>query len=214
MKAALYAWVSTGEQNAQTQLRALRDDCLARGWDIYHEYVDEGIWGAAPVRPQLDLMMENAKYKWFKAVLVWKFDRLFRSVPHMLTTLDRFYCLDIDFVSVTEAIDTSSPMGKMVFTLLAAVGEFERDLIRERTRAGMNRAKAEGKRIGRPRSPVDVERAIDLWNGGKGLSYRKIADELGSSPTVVFEALSQAVLKRSETLLERGKGGLRGHSNR
>ena len=203
MKAAIYARVSTGEQNSETQLTALRHYCQGRGWEIHNEYVDEGISGSTPFRPQLDLMMQHARYGWFKVLLVWKFDRLFRSVPHMLEALDRLRTLEIDFVSMTENIDTSTAAGKMTFTFLAAVAEFEQSLIRERTLAGMARAKAEGKQIGRPRVEVDVTRAVELWKDGKGLSVRKIAAELGCRPTTVFAAIKKGVLKIDKPLIER-----------
>lgn len=203
MKAALYARVSTGEQNTDTQLNALRSYCQNRGWTVVHEYIDEGVSGATAQRPQLDEMMRGAGTKAFGAVLVWKFDRLFRSVPHMLEALDRFRAMGIEFVSITEAIDTSTPMGKMVFTLLAAVAEFERDLIRERTKAGMDRARSEGKRIGRPPVNIDVQRVAALWDGGKGMSLRRIGVELGCSAASVFNALRYGVLKPAQPLSKR-----------
>jgi DNA invertase Pin-like site-specific DNA recombinase len=206
MKAAIYARVSTDEQNVETQLQALRHYCQARGWEILNEYVDEGVSGSIADRAQLNLMMQHAANRWFKVVLVWKFDRLFRSVAHMLDALDRFRTLGIDFVSMTEAVDTSTPMGKMVFTFLAGIAEFERALIQERTRAGIARARAEGKQIGRPRVEINVNRALALWNGGHGLSYRKLALELGCSPTAAFTALKQAVLKQTNGVYEQPKG--------
>ena len=195
MKVCIYARVSTNEQNVETQLQALRQYAKARGWEVLNEYVDEGISGSEARRPALDLMMQHARYKWFKVLLVWKFDRLFRSVPHMLEALDRLRTLDIDFVSMTESIDTSSAMGKMVFTFLAAVGEFEQSLTRERTVAGMARARSEGKRIGRPHVHVDIEEAKKLWAEGKGLSIRKIAEKMNQRPTTVYMALHAPVQK-------------------
>jgi DNA invertase Pin-like site-specific DNA recombinase len=203
MKVFLYARVSTGEQNTDTQLLAQRAYCKNRGWDVSQEYVDQGVCGATSQRPQLDLMMRSLKG--VGAVVVWKFDRLFRSVPHMLEALERFRILGIEFVSITEAVDTSTAMGKMVFTLLAAVAEFERDLVRERTRAGLDRARAEGKHVGRPRVLIDVQRVAELWNNGKGMSYRGIAEKLGYRPTSVFNALKDTVLKSKGTLSEQNK---------
>jgi DNA invertase Pin-like site-specific DNA recombinase len=202
MKVAIYARVSTLEQDSGMQVAALREYCARRGWVIYREYIDQGQSGAAAARPALDELMRDAGAHKFSGVLVWKFDRLFRSVQHMLEALDRFRTLGVDFASITEAIDTTTSLGKMVFVFLAAYAEFERDLIRERTLAGMARAKANGKRIGRPRVYVDRERAAKLWNGGNGLSYRKIASELGVSPTKVFEVLQEGVLKLTHPLTE------------
>jgi DNA invertase Pin-like site-specific DNA recombinase len=190
MKIALYARVSTTEQNTDTQTAALSEYCGRRGWTVAGEYVDAGQGGATVQRPELDRLMRDAVARKFDAVLVWKFDRLFRSVAHMLEALERFRSLGVDFVSLTESIDTTSPIGKMVFTLLAAVAEFERDLIRERTKAGMARARAEGKRIGRPRVLVDIAEAQALWKGGEGLSYRKIAKRMQCSATKIFRALN------------------------
>jgi DNA invertase Pin-like site-specific DNA recombinase len=155
MKVAVYCRVSTGEQSAEAQLKALRQYCAAQGWEVHREYVDVSP-GAMATRPELDQLMADALKGRFKAVVVWKFDRFFRSVWHMLAALQQFRVLGIDFVSMTEAIDTSTPAGKMVFTMLAAVAELEKDLIRERTKLGMARARAAGKRIGRPQVQVDV----------------------------------------------------------
>lgn len=191
MRIALYARVSTAEQNTDTQTAALRDYCQRRGWVVSGEYIDAGLGGATIQRPDLDRLMLDAKARKFNAVLVWKFDRLFRSVPHMLEALERFRSMGIDFVSLTESIDTTSPMGKMVFTLLAAVAEFERDLIRERTKAGMARARAQGKHIGRPRLALDVAELEKLWKDGDGMSFRAIAAKLGCSPAKICRAMQK-----------------------
>jgi DNA invertase Pin-like site-specific DNA recombinase len=205
MKAAIYARVSREEQHVETQLVALRDYCLARRWEIINEYVDEGISGSEGNRTQLKLLMQHAGNRWFKVVLVWKFDRMFRSLPHMLESLDRFRVLGIDFVSVTEPCDTSTAMGQMIYKFLAIIAEFEQSLIKERTRAGIARARAEGKRIGRPCVQIDIEEALKLYDGGKGLSFGKIAQKLGCSKTSAYAVIKQAVLKASETVSECSK---------
>lgn len=194
MKVALYARVSTADQNAETQLTALRRYCEARGWTVAEEYVDVTN-GASADRPRLAAMMEPANLRKVEAVLVWKFDRLFRSVQHMMTALDQFRTIRVDFVSVTESIDTTTSAGRFVYTLLAAVGEFERDLIRERTRAGIDRARSEGKQIGRPRVNLDLEEARRLWAEGKGLTMAAIGKQMHTSATKVCRALRKPVAK-------------------
>lgn len=195
MKAAIYARVSTDEQNVETQLKPQREYCQARGWEIVNEYVDEGIAGSEAIRPQLNLMMQHARNRFFKVVLVWKYDRLFRSVEHMLSSLDTFRNLGIDFVSMTEAVDTSTPMGKLFYTIAAGFSEFEQSLIRERTLAGMARARAEGRLPGRPRVTIDIDHAKKLWNNGNGFSLGNICKELGCKKTTLFLALRNAVPK-------------------
>lgn len=182
-RVALYARVSTSDQNTEMQLRELRQLCKPRGWRIVHEYVDLGVSGAKSSRPQLDALMADARNGTFEAVAVWKFDRFARSTTHLLAALEEFRALGIDFVSLRESIDTSTPMGKMVFTIVAAVAELERSLIQERVRAGVQRARADGKRFGRPRVGFDYRRAQDL--NAAGQSVRQIATALGVSRSTV-----------------------------
>lgn len=151
MKAAIYARVSTtGGQSPEMQLRELRQYAKRRGWKVAGEYVDQGVSGAKDSRPELNRLVADAHRRRFDAVVVWKFDRFARSVSHLLRALENFQALGIEFVSLTEGIDTSTPTGKMVFTVLGAVAELERSLIGERVRAGLRNAKANGKRLGRP----------------------------------------------------------------
>ena len=152
MRAAIYARVSTTNgQDPTVQTRELREYCQRRGWDVTGEYVDAGISGAKDSRPELNKLNSDAHRRQFDAVVVWKFDRFARSVSHLLRALETFQALGIEFVSLTEGVDTSTPAGKMVFTVLGAVAELERSLIRERVRAGLRNAKAKGKLVGRPR---------------------------------------------------------------
>ena len=147
-RSALYARVSSTDQNPAMQSRELREYCKLRGWRIYDEYVDRGICGAKDSRPELNRLMADAHRRRFDAVVVWKFDRFARSVSHLLRALETFNALGIAFVSLSEQIDTTTPAGKMVFTVLGAVAELERSLIGERVRAGLRNAKAKGKRLG------------------------------------------------------------------
>jgi len=180
MKCAVYARVSTnnGHQSPEMQLRELRIFAKKRGWKITAEYVDHGVSGAKDSRPQLDLLMEDAKQKKFQAVLVWKFDRFARSVSHLLRALETFNKLGIGFVSLSEQIDTSTPAGKMIFTILGAVAELERSLIGERIKAGLRNAKAKGVKLGkqplRPLTPKDIA-AIRRDRRQKKLTYSALA---------------------------------------
>ena len=189
MRIALYARVSTTDkgQSPEMQLRELREYCQRRGAEIAAEYVDIGISGSKSSRPELDKLMADANRRKFDAVLVWRFDRFARSTSHLLKALETFQALRIDFVSLTEGIDTSTPMGTLVFTILGAVGQMERELIRDRVRAGVRNAKAKGKTLGRPK--VEVDRATVTAMRAAGRSYRAVAAELGVSVGTVFAAV-------------------------
>jgi DNA invertase Pin-like site-specific DNA recombinase len=151
-RVAIYARVSTANngQDPSLQTRELQEYCVRRGWIVSGEYVDVGISGTKEKRPELDRLMIDAHRRRFDAVIVWKFDRFARSVSHLLRALENFKAQGIEFVSFSEQLDTSTPAGKLVFTVLGAVAELERSLIVERVRAGMRNARAKGKRIGRP----------------------------------------------------------------
>jgi DNA invertase Pin-like site-specific DNA recombinase len=187
MRAAIYARVSTSNhgQDVGMQTRELRQFCEARGWQVVGEYVDDGVSGAKDSRPELNRLMADAGRRRFDAVVVWKFDRFARSVSHLLRALETFNSLGIAFVSLSEQIDTSTPTGKMIFTVLGAVAELERSLIAERVRAGLRNAKAKGRRLGRPRVAVDTARIAALR--ASGLSWPQIAKALGLSVGTVYQ---------------------------
>ncbi len=148
------------------------------------EYVDLGISGVKEKRPQLDRLMVEAHRRRFDAVIVWKFDRFARSVSHLLRALETFQALGIHFVSLSESLDTSTPAGKMVFTVLGAVAELERSLIVERVRAGMRNAKAKGKLIGRPaKTFLDQGARRSIWEAHRrgGVSLRQLAAQFSTS---------------------------------
>ena len=176
-----------------SQTREIREYCERRGWQIAGEYVDVGISGTKEKRPELDRLLADAHRRRFDAVVVWKFDRFARSVSHLLRALETFQSLGIEFVSLTEGVDTSTPMGKMVFTVLGAVAELERNIIVERVKAGLRNAKAKGKRLGRPRRIVDVSRVATLRS--EGIGWREIAGQLG----VGVGTLYRVVPGRSKT---------------
>ena len=185
-RTALYARVSTSKngQSPEMQLRELREYCERRGWNVAGEYIDTGICGAKDRRPELDRLMVDAHKRRFDVVAVWKFDRFARSVSHLLRALDTFRVLGIEFVSLSESLDTATPAGRMVFTVLGAVAELERSLIAERVRAGLRNARAKGKRLGRPRVAVDSARIGHLR--AQGLSWATIAAELGIGEGTVY----------------------------
>lgn len=186
---ALYARVSTKNngQDPETQLFALREYAESRGLQVVGEYVDVGISGSKDRRPQLEHLMKAARRRQIDAVVVARFDRFARSVRHLVMALDEFAGLGVDFISLSEAVDTSTPMGRMVFTVIGAVAELERSLIRERVMMGLNRAKARGKKLGRPSVSVDLEEAVRLR--AEGLTYQEIGERLGVSRTTVSEIL-------------------------
>jgi DNA invertase Pin-like site-specific DNA recombinase len=162
------------------QTRELEEYCQRRGWELADCYVDTGISGSEESRPELDRLMADAHRRRFDAVVVWKFDRFARSVSHLLRALETFKALGIDFVSLSEQVDTSTPTGKMVFTVLGGVAELERSLIAERVRAGIRNAKAKGKRLaGRPRVAVDSASIAVLR--AQGRSWSTICREVGVS---------------------------------
>jgi len=195
-RAAIYARVSTlgNGQSPEMQLRELREYCTRRGWQFMGEYVDIGISGAKDKRPQLDRMMADAHRRRFDVVAVWKFDRFARSVSHLLRALDTFRVLGIEFVSLSESLDTATPAGRMVFTVLGAVAELERSLIAERVRAGLRNAKVRGKQLGRPRVFVDAVTIARLRSQGR--TVREIAGQLGYSRSLVHKTLANGRASR------------------
>lgn len=181
MKVAIYARVSTANngQDPTMQTRELREYCERRGWTVASdgEYVDLGISGTKEKRPEPDRLMADAHRRRFDCVVVWKFDRFARSVSHLLRALETFKAQGIEFVSFSEPMDTSTPAGKMVFTVLGAVAELERSLIVERVKAGLRNARAKGKRIGRPKVDADTAKIAGLRKAGR--SWSEITRETG-----------------------------------
>jgi DNA invertase Pin-like site-specific DNA recombinase len=177
MRIGIYARVSTKDQSCELQVRDLRAYCAARGFDLVREYVDVGQSGAQDSRPQLNLLMDDARKRQFDAIIVWRFDRFARSTNHLLTALEEFRSLEIQFISYQENVDTSTPLGQALFTIVSAVAQLERELIRERVSAGIRNARANGKKLGRPKSLVDSERVLQLRE--QGHSLQEIATTLG-----------------------------------
>src|SRR5882724_4938176 len=173
MRIAIYARVSTKDQSCELQLRDLRTYCAARGFEPAREYIDVGHSGAKESRPELNKLMEDARKRKFDAIVVWRFDRFARSTKHLLMALEEFRSLGIQFISFQENIDTSSPLGQALFTIVSAVAQLERDLIRERVNAGIRNARANGKKLGRPMREVNREEILKLQ--AEGHSLRQIA---------------------------------------
>lgn len=186
MKAVIYARVSTTNgQNPEMQTREIREYIERRGWGLAGEYVDAGVSGTKEKRPELDRLMADAHKRRFDVVVVWKFDRFARSTSHLLRALETFNALGIGFVSLSESIDTSTPMGKMVYTVLGAVAELEKSLIVERVKSGLRNARAKGKTLGRPRMNVDVKAVRVRLKAGESL--RAIAISLEVSPALLWK---------------------------
>ena len=187
MRVGIYARVSTKDQNRELQLRDLRAFCAARKFSVVREYVDVGESGAKDSRPQLNELMAAARKRQVDAIVVWRFDRFARSTKHLLLALEEFRSLGIQFTSYSENIDTSSPLGQALFTIVSAVAQLERDLIRERVKAGLRNAKLKGKTLGRPTLTLDRDRIARLRASGS--SIRDIAAQLEVSTATVHKAL-------------------------
>ena len=197
MRVALYARCSTSDQSVDLQLDGLRDYAKARGFTVVEEYLDEAVSGAKARRPALDRLLADAHRRRFDAVVVWKLDRLGRSLSHLIRLVETLASLGVDLVSLGDAgLDSTGPSGRLIFHVIGAVAEFERDLIRERTRAGVAAARRRGKRLGRPRVHVPLARAQALLDEGHSVSAT--ASRLG-----VSRATLQRVLKNvpSEALV-------------
>ncbi|SRR6266566_1417076 len=198
MRVVIYGRVSTKHgQDISMQTRELEQFAAARGWNMADSYLDIGICGAKDRRPELDRLMADAHRRKFDVVIVWKFDRFARSVSHLLRALETFNALGIAFVSLSEQMDTTTPAGKMVFTVLGAVAELERSLIVERVRAGLRNAVAKGKTLGRPRVVLDARRIAALRT--QGLGWKKIAKLLGCGVSTVLR-VAQEGLQRGSTI--------------
>jgi DNA invertase Pin-like site-specific DNA recombinase len=190
MNIALYARVSTEGQDPEVQLAALRAHATQRDWEILEEFVDHGFSGAKERRPALDRLMKAVWTGQFQAVLVWRFDRFARSVKHLLTALEQFRSLHVNFISLQEQFDTSSPIGHAMFTIIGAMAQLERDMIRERVKAGLAQARAKGVRLGRPTVRIDCASVALLQ--GQGCSLPEIARRLRCSRSTLKRRLREA----------------------
>src|SRR5215467_13272765 len=181
-RAALYARISTMGQSAENQLLALRAFAAARGWSAV-EFVDQGVSGAKEKRPALETLLAEVRARRVDVLVCVKLDRLARSVHHLVAMVREFQVLGVDLVVLDQAIDTTTPAGRLLFHVLAAISEFERDLIRDRVLAGLRRARTQGIRIGRPKKLVDLRRAQAMLDSGQ--SMRQVAKMLGIAPSTL-----------------------------
>jgi DNA invertase Pin-like site-specific DNA recombinase len=190
MKVALYARVSTSDkgQDPEMQLRELREHCQRRGCEILGEYVDIGVSGSKDSRPELNKLMADAKRRRFDAVLVWKLDRFGRSLKNLINALAEFESLGVAFISLKESLDLATPAGRLMFGIISAMAEFERDLIRERVRAGIANRRAKGLRVGRKPISLDPTKLQALRSQGQ--TMREIALALGCSRSLVHKTLA------------------------
>ncbi len=189
-RAAVYARVSTVDQEPENQLAELRRYVQARSWPAAIEYVDRGVSGSTNSRPALNRLVADARRRRFDVLVVWRLDRLGRSLKHLITLLDDLQVLGVAFVSLAEGIDATTPAGKLQMHILGAISEFERARIAERVKAGLAQARRRGKRLGRPATQIsaaDLQRTADL-------SVRDAAREIGVSPTVLYRARTAAGL--------------------
>lgn len=189
-KAAIYARVSTPDQHLETQLYDLRKLATQRGFEVVREYCDRGVSGSKAKRPGLESMMADARRGEFSTVLVAAFDRIARSTKNFLDIVDELHALGIEFVSAREAIDTSGPMGRMFLTMVGSIAELERSLIVERIKAGMRRAKIEGRRLGR--APLDVDRDALVRDRLAGMSLTDVAKKYRISRASVVRVVREA----------------------
>jgi DNA invertase Pin-like site-specific DNA recombinase len=193
LSVALYARVSTLDkgQDPEMQLRELRAHAAAQGLTVFGEYLDHGISGAKDSRPALNRMMEDARLRKFDAVLVWKLDRFSRSLRHLINSLELLASTGVAFISLRDNLDLSTPSGRLMFQMIGAFAEFEREITRERVRAGLRNARAKGKTLGRKqRGGVDVGLILQLR--GQGKSWRAIEKATGIPQATCRDRLSQS----------------------
>lgn len=208
MTCAIYARVSTTDQNCEIQLQELRQYAERRGWVIAEEFVDSGFSGAKASRPALDRLMEAAALRRFDCILVWKLDRFGRSVLHLNQQLATLTAHGVRFIAITQGLDTdqSNPTSRLMLQILASVAEFEREMIRERTLVGVRAAQAAGKAVGRPRRVFRRDEVVRLRDE-EGLSWRAIAERLGIPTMTAVDAYRNGCTETvpSNKAPERGK---------
>lgn len=186
-KVAIYARVSTNDQDPDMQLLALREYAEKRKFKVYKEYVDY-ISGKANDRLGLNQLFDDVRKKKLDVVLVWKFDRFARSTRDLVSALDEFNNLGVDFISYQENIDTTSALGKAIFTIIAAIAEFEKEIIVDRVKAGLKKARSKGVRLGREPISIEIRNKLHKLRK-KGFSIRQIAKKLKLSIGVVSKYL-------------------------
>lgn len=195
MKVWIYARVSTiDKQDLNTQLLPLREYCKARWFEIYKEYTDKMSWWKES-RPELDKLLEDAHKRKYDLVLVFRFDRFSRSTSQLIRSLELFNNLNINFISYSENIDTSSPAWKVLFTMISAFSEFEKSIIQERVIAWLDRARKQGKILWRPKIDWDIDKIADLRE--RWFSFDKIAKKMKLKKTYVYYTYKEYLSKIS-----------------
>jgi DNA invertase Pin-like site-specific DNA recombinase len=189
MRVAIYARVSTMDQSTAMQSDELREYCQRRGWTVVAEYVDHGVSGSKDSRPELDKMLLAAKRREFDCLLFWKLDRLGRSLKHLVNTIADLEALGISFASLKDSLDLSTPSGRLMFGVIAAMAQFERDLIRERVLSGLAAAKRRGRVGGRRAKVTDLTMREIQYLRGQGLSLAAIGQRLALNKATVSRAL-------------------------
>jgi DNA invertase Pin-like site-specific DNA recombinase len=199
MRVGLYARVSTTDQHCEQQLHELREYAKVRGWKVEGEYVDQGVSGTKDSRPAMNRLMKAARQRAVDAIVCWKLDRWGRSMPHLVQSVQELKSLGVRFVAVSQGIDTdeSNPMAKLLLHLLGAFADFEHDLIVERTRMGLQKARREGRIGGRPRTIVNRVKIAEM--DAEGYSLREIAEEVGVSAATVCRILNTRHQRPTET---------------
>lgn len=190
-RAIIYARVSTKEQHIYLQVSDLRDYAQARGLQVVHEYIDYAS-GSRSDRENYQKLLNDVRKRKTDAVLVWRFDRFARSTKELINALEEFNSLGVDFVSYKENIDTSTPTGKILFTMISAFSEFERSILKMRVIAGMEKAKARGTKLGRPKlPPFKIQQAIEMKE--KGVNYKTICKKLGLSKSSYYQIIATTI---------------------
>jgi DNA invertase Pin-like site-specific DNA recombinase len=187
MRVAIYARVSTGEQSCENQLIELRRYCEARKWSVFKEYVGAGVSGAKDRRRALDQLLADVRRRRVDAVVCWSIDRMGRSLKHLVVLLDDLQALGVGFISLREGLDWTTASGRLQAQLLAVIAEFERARIQERVMAGLARAKAQGRKLGRPEREISFEQLATI----RGLPLREAARRLGIPRTTLQRALAR-----------------------
>jgi DNA invertase Pin-like site-specific DNA recombinase len=188
-------------QNPEVQLAELREHATRRGWEVVGEYIDRGITGARERRPELDRLWVDCRKRKVDAVLVYRYDRFARSLRQLVNALEEFRALGVDFISLHEGVDTSTPNGRLVFGIFASIAEFERELIRGRVISGLAAAVARGVRLGRPKRTVDAAEIARLR--ASGASWREVAERMGIGVGTAVRALQQALQIPQEITLSK-----------
>ena len=186
---AIYARVSTADQNIDMQLTKLREYAAHRGWAVFGEYCDVGVSGAKASRPQLNRMIQDAHRRRFDAIVVWKLDRLGRSLKHLVTTIEDMAAYGVIFVALRDNLDLSTPTGRLRMHVIGAMVEFERDFIKERVSAGVAAARKRGVRLGRPHTYVSADKVKALRD--TGMPWRQVAKKLKVGTGTAVRAFQQ-----------------------